>query len=259
MALKEKIYCIVGYAVRAKRMYDKTHIAAYSAEAAFFVLVSAVPVMMLAIIMLGILEPFDITGINRLLRQIFAEKLSAQMTEIATEIAVHSTIPLMSAAMLFLLWAATRGIRSIADGIAVVYGTAGRYGIIKLAVRSMAFLAVVLVAAMVAVPLAFSLFKLRWAVIYGMLTLLFSVAYFILAESGLTFKQNLYGGAFAAGGWVVFSFGYSVYIRHFSKYSLLYGSLGAVMLFMLWLYMCMNILLCGALFNKMRKERGKCD
>ncbi len=35
------------------------------------------------------------------------------------------------------------------------------------------------------------------------------------------------------------------------------GSFGAVMLFMLWLYMCMNILLCGALFNKLKADGWK--
>ncbi|MEG0019288.1 MAG: YhjD/YihY/BrkB family envelope integrity protein, partial [Oscillospiraceae bacterium] len=63
------------------------------------------------------------------------------------------------------------------------------------------------------------------------------------------------GAAIASGGWLIFSFGYSIYINYFSSYASLYGSLGALMLFMLWLYMCMNILLVGALINKLRDMR----
>ena len=75
----------------------------------------------------------------------------------------------------------------------------------------------------------------------------------------MNFKSHLPGAMVASAGWIVYSFGYSVYIKHFSSYSALYGSLGAVMLFMLWLYMCMNILLCGALLNKISADGKKCD
>lgn len=253
--MKKKMYYIVKCGIEVKKIYDKAHIAAYSAQAAFFVLVSAVPMMVLAVILLGILEPFDITGINGVLRQIFAEKISGKIVEAATEIAGYSTIPLMSVTMLFLLWAATRGIRSIAEGISVVYGTTGSCGIVKLSLRSVAFLVAALAAVAFVLPVVMRLWYLRWWVLYGTLALLFAFAYKSLAPNDIPVKNHFAGAAVAAGGWMMYSFGYSVYIRHFSKYSLLYGSFGAVMLFMLWLYMCMNILLCGALLGRILSER----
>ena len=102
-------------------------------------------------------------------------------------------------------------------------------------------------------------FGTKTAILFAALTFIFAAAYTTLAKSCISFKNQLAGAAFAASGWMVFSFGYSVYIRHFSRYSALYGSFGAVMLFLLWLYMCMNIMLCGALINKLRAEKKKCD
>ena len=97
---------------------------------------------------------------------------------------------------------------------------------------------------------------MRSVIFFLALTVLFATAYKALAKSRLSFVQQLPGAALAAAGWILYSFGYSIYIRYFSRYSALYGSLGAVMLLMLWLYMCMNILLCGALFNRLRSEKG---
>jgi membrane protein len=40
--------------------------------------------------------------------------------------------------------------------------------------------------------------------------------------------------------------GYAFYLAHFNTYDVLYGSLGGILLFMLWTYLTSNILLLGA-------------
>lgn len=99
-----------------------------------------------------------------------------------------------------------------------------------------------------------TLLNLRNIIFFFTLTFLFALAYKSLAKSNISFLQQLPGAAFASGGWILFSFGFSIYIGYFSNYTYFYGSFGAAMLFMLWLYMCMNILLIGALINKLRLE-----
>ena len=64
------------------------------------------------------------------------------------------------------------------------------------------------------------------------------------------YLAHLPGAAFASGGWILFSYFYSLYIIHFPAVSYLYGSLAALVLMMLWLYICMTILLLGAEVNK---------
>ncbi|MBS5724524.1 MAG: YihY/virulence factor BrkB family protein, partial [Clostridiales bacterium] len=58
------------------------------------------------------------------------------------------------------------------------------------------------------------------------------------------------GAIFAALGWVLFSYFYSLYIQYFPSASYLYGSLAAIVFLMLWLYICMMILIYGAEINK---------
>ncbi len=273
--MKEKIIDTIKYGWGLKKQYDHCHIAAYSAEAAFFMVLSAVPLVMFAIILLGAFAPLDIMGIRAMMAQVFTENVSGQLAEIVQEITLHSTIPLASVTMVFLVWAATKGIRSIADGINVIYNYKEEYNIIQLTIRSVWYALVIIgVVVLSFALLVFAspleniirsflgkngqillvLLNMRSIIFFIALTMLFATAYKGLAKSALTFKNHLAGAAFAAAGWIVYSFGYSVYIRHFSRYSALYGSFGAVMLFLLWLYMCMNILLCGALLNKIRAE-----
>ena len=275
--MKNNIKAMIQFFKNLKKQYDDAHIGAYSAEAAFFVLLSAVPMVMFAIILLGALAPFDFIGINNMLRQVFTDNITGQAMDILNEIISHSTIPLASVTVVFLLWAATKGIRSIADGINTIYGSCEEYNIIQLTIRSVIYTFVLigvfilsLGVLVFASPLEnlvtgllggrseviLRLLNMRSVIFFLALTVLFATAYKALAKSRLSFVQQLPGAALAAAGWILYSFGYSIYIRYFSRYSALYGSLGAVMLLMLWLYMCMNILLCGALFNRLRSEKG---
>ena len=274
--MKNKAECAVKFALNIKKRYDSAHISAYAAQAAFFVLLSAVPLVMFGVILLGALVPFDFTGINDMLQQTVGRTFGDYLVGILHQIADHSTVPLASLTMLFLLWSATKGIRSIADGIGTIYGNRRHYNILQLTLRAAGYTFVLLgVFVLSLAVLVFSsplenllqrlfagradfvlqLLNMRNIIFFLALTVLFATAYRYLAKSGLSFVHQLYGGAFAAAGWIVFSFGFSLYIKYFSRYSALYGSLGGVMLFMLWLYMCMNILLCGALVAQMRWEK----
>ena len=75
------------------------------------------------------------------------------------------------------------------------------------------------------------------------------LAYRGFSKVGICFRHHFLGAAFSAVGWLVYSWIFSLYIEHFANYSLIYGGLAAIVVFMLWLYMCMQILLIGAEIN----------
>ncbi|MBQ7006930.1 MAG: YihY/virulence factor BrkB family protein [Oscillospiraceae bacterium] len=268
----------VSYIKNLKYLYDGNHIAAYSAQAAFFVLMSLVPLVLLVTIILGT-APFVNADIQSFLEQILSEKAIQKLLQLTEQLRERPPVPFLSVTMLFVLWAATNGIRSIAHGLGNIFGGAERYNIIQITLRSVGYAAVMfavglfsvivlvfaspLEAAATAVlgdgaKIVLVVLNLRNVIFFAAFTLLFAIAYKGLAKSSLNFKQQLLGASVAALGWILYSFGFSVYIKYFSRYSILYGSFGAVMLFMLWLYMCMNILLCGALINRLLYSK-KCD
>ncbi len=65
----------------------------------------------------------------------------------------------------------------------------------------------------------------------------------------LTFRQVLPGALFSFGSWVLVSLVFSFYVDNIARYSLLYGSLGAIIVLMLWLYITCITLLLGPMLN----------
>ena len=69
------------------------------------------------------------------------------------------------------------------------------------------------------------------------------------------------GALVTAFALVAVSIFFSLFIDFSVKYSLVYGSLASVIVLMLWLYLCSNVILLGAVLNSVlarrRKKRGK--
>ena len=86
------------------------------------------------------------------------------------------------------------------------------------------------------------------------------LALYALAQDGRRRKRELWPGAAAAlAVWLGASWLYALYVEHFADYSLLYGSIGAVMVLLVWLYLSAVVLIMGAEINSvltaLRRER----
>ena len=78
--------------------------------------------------------------------------------------------------------------------------------------------------------------------------LAFSGLYTYIPNKKLSFKSQLPGALFVAAAWAIFTFGFSLYMECFSNFTA-YGTLGTIVLFLLWLYFCCYIVLLGAVIN----------
>jgi len=70
-------------------------------------------------------------------------------------------------------------------------------------------------------------------------------------------KWLLPGSAFAAVVWMVASVLFKVYIRHFSNFGLLYGSLGTLIILMFWFYLSGIVILAGGEINAILEDRRR--
>ena len=93
----------------------------------------------------------------------------------------------------------------------------------------------------VAVPLLFGLLLLIYTYVPG---------------GRRTLRSQLPGAVFATAGWLIFSRVFSFYIVHFWRLSYIYGSLTAVILVILWLYVIINLLFIGAGLNAELLPKG---
>ena len=96
------------------------------------------------------------------------------------------------------------------------------------------------------------------AAVVGYFALFFLYA---LAQDTRRPWRDLWPGTLAAlAAWMGLSWLYAMYVENFANYSLLYGSIGTVVVLMIWLYMSANVLILGAELNgtlvSMRKEGG---
>ena len=78
------------------------------------------------------------------------------------------------------------------------------------------------------------------------------------------FKSLLPGIIFSLLSWMIVSIGFSFYVENFANYSIIYGTLGTVIILIMWLYMTSLILILGAELNasiisiKNKKDNSKC-
>ena len=166
------------------------------------------------------------------------------------------------------LWGANAGTKSIFEALNIIYKEREKRGFIKLTLYSMAFtlggLAIVLlgIAAVIAVPvmlkvlgipdksMASLLSLLRWPLLYAVLLFALACLYrYGPSRTRPQWKWVTWGSALAGAIWIGGSLLLSWYIASFGNYNITYGSLGAVVGFLMWTWMSTIIVLLGGEIN----------
>ena len=186
---------------------------------------------------------------------------------------LHSDSPaaLISVTALAAVWSAAKGMLGIEKGLNRVFGvTSPRNYILRRALCSIYTLASSLMCVTSLALLVFGSFLqemlLKWfpalsylsgmislgrgLVMFIMLMIFFTAIYTALPHRRLSICGQIPGAMFSAAGWALTSLAFSCFIsRYFGTYAVTYGSLTAVILFMLWLYVSICILFLGAEIN----------
>lgn len=85
----------------------------------------------------------------------------------------------------------------------------------------------------------------RWVLIFLLLNVGIQIVYFSLPARRLPWRFLSPGSVAASLGWIFGSLGFTYYVNHFGNYQKLYGSLGAIVVLMLWFYLGSLFLLLG--------------
>lgn len=89
----------------------------------------------------------------------------------------------------------------------------------------------------------------RWFFITGFMIVFIFLMYLVLPTKKLHFGDIWKGAAFAIGLWMLMSYGFSYFVSNFGRYSIIYGSLAAIIILMVWLYFTGIVLMIGAEIN----------
>jgi membrane protein len=89
------------------------------------------------------------------------------------------------------------------------------------------------------------------------LFLIFTGLYWIAPNVKLKCRSAFPGAAFATIGWIISSLGLTFYVGNISNYSLTYGSIGAIIVLMVWLYISAFIIILGGEINAFYSEKSR--
>jgi membrane protein len=101
---------------------------------------------------------------------------------------------------------------------------------------------------------------LHWTIAIGFTILAVEALYFLAPNLKQRFRATLPGAAIAVGCWIGLSYLLGLYFRHFGNFNKTYGTLGAAIALMIWLYWTSFAVLVGAELNKELakiSEKGK--
>jgi membrane protein len=90
---------------------------------------------------------------------------------------------------------------------------------------------------------------LRFPAALFLLAVVLSVVYRFGPNAGQRLRSVVPGAALCVVLWAVSSVGFSFYLANFADYGLTYGSLGAAVGLLFYLYLCASLVLLGAELN----------
>nr|WP_245431210.1 YihY/virulence factor BrkB family protein [Rhodoplanes roseus] len=162
------------------------------------------------------------------------------------------------------LWSANAGMKAIFDALNIVYDEDEKRGFFRLNLTSLAFtlagLVFILIAlgAVVVLPILFSYVGLdntmaaalqwgRWPVLLLVLAFALAVVYrFGPSRTTARWRWISWGSAFSSLAWLVASVAFSWYASNFGSFNQTYGTLGAAIGFMTWIWISSIVILVGA-------------
>ena len=175
------------------------------------------------------------------------------------------------------LWSANQGIKAMFDALNVVNDETETRGFLRRTAITLAFTLGGIIFVLLAMTgilvlpavLAFVglsglvellLRVLRWPLLLAAVTLFLALIYrFGPSRARPKWRWVSWGSAFAAVSWVLGSAAFSWYVANFGSYNKTYGSLGAVVGFMTWIWISTIIVLVGGELNAEMEHQTERD
>lgn len=186
----------------------------------------------------------------------------------------------LSFGLLAALWAASNGMTAITDTLNIAYDLKEtrpwwKARLVSIALTVILALIIILalatillgsriaslVAAAIGLGNTFIVFWqiLQWPIVLGFLLLTFSLIYYFAPDLPAARWQSIVPGSITAVTlWILVSFAFRLYLHFFNTYSVTYGSLGALIVLMLWFYFTGAAILIGGEVNAelQRTQKG---
>ena len=248
-------------ASRALRALKRTQIPVYAGNAAFFLVLSFLPLLTL---LLGILQytVFGPEDLLEILSRIMPDEVLPLFDDFLQKLYPKSGAAVISVSAVTAAWSASNGIYGMARGLGAVLGVKETRSYVHMRLLCLFYMLLFVLGLVLTLLLHVFGRKLLSVLLehlqlysFFLLTALFSLLYLALPNRRQRLSRVLPGALAAAGAWLLFSALFSVYVNHFAKGLALYGSLTTMVLTMLRVYACVSIVFYGAFLNRLLAQR----
>jgi len=244
---------------------------AVAAGVVFYMLLALFPAITALVSLYGLLaDPTTINDQLSLLQGVIPEGGIAIVREQVTRLAQTSNGALglgFFFGLALALWSANAGMKAIIDALNVVYDEREKRGFVKLTMVGLAFtlgglvFIILALSAVVVFPIALAwigfesrsaelIAILRWPALFVIVVLALGVLYrYGPSRTPARWQWLSIGSVLAALAWLAVSALFSWYLANFAHYDATYGSLGAAIGLMMWLWLSVIVILIGAELN----------
>ncbi|WP_426754407.1 YihY/virulence factor BrkB family protein [Myxococcus sp. Y35] len=177
---------------------------------------------------------------------------------------------LLTAGLIVTLWSASRGVNALRTALNLAYDVSESRPLWK--TQGLAMLVTLMGSLLI--PLSFAVFLLggrlglwlagklhlvgafhlvwswlRWPFTAALVMLVLALCYYLLPDVKQRFKYITPGSVLGTGLWLLSTWGFTQYVEHFGQYNVTYGSIGGVVVLLLWLYISGLIFILGGEVN----------
>lgn len=273
--MKQKFSRWLHIGTAVVRKYLALDMAVYAGSATLFLLMASFPMLMWVLVLVNLLPGFSVESVAELLADFLPQIPSVQEStiQLLQNLSSQSAQFVASLAVMTTIVSASGGMSALQIGLQRLTPGSRRTFLNRLLAVGYTFVFELLLLVMLALQGMKSLFA-RFAdtlpffrhyaavvheaqrvanigrfVIIPLLFVLLLLIYTYVPGGRRTLRSQLPGTIFATAGWLIFSRVFSFYILHFWRLSYIYGSLTAVILVILWLFVIINLIFLGAGLN----------
>ena len=259
--------------------YLRHRVGVQSAALAFYLLFMLFPFLIFISALLGLLQ-LDVTAILQALNELLPQEIVDFVGMYLTYVGEDPSPELLVFGLVFSIYFPMRATNTLMRAVRTAYHLGPPRGVVSQMLKTLLYTALLIAAiALTLILMTVSDRLLAYAVLHFRLPSLaaelwmalrfpvigavgFFALFFLyaLAQDGRQPWRNLWPGTLAAlAAWMGLSWLYTWYVENIAHYSLLYGSIGAVIVLLIWLNMTAMVLIMGAELNGalvgLRKER----
>lgn len=250
---------------------------ALGAQLAYYMVLSFIPFLMFLMTLVGF-SHLNSDAVLNLLSNVMPTEAFNLIQSTVIEIVDREQTGLLWISIALAIWVSSSGFKAVIKGLNKAYGVKETRSYIKLKLISMIY--TILLALIVIATLFLFVFgdvigdffikvlehpefiyyiwnMLRYVVVILIMILFFMFLYNATPCVRLGWLEVIPGAVITTLGWISISYIFAYYVNNFSNYSRLYGSLGAVFMFMTWMFITSMILILGGEINAVLAEKNR--